>query len=286
MTRVWERACIVGTGLLGTSVGLAMRKHGLVKTILGFDKDPSQLAVALCKQAVDRVAATFEEAADGADLVVIGTPVSTIAENLIRASRIADQDALFIDVGSTKASLIARIEGEAFASRFVGCHPMSGSEKSGAEHGNADLFHRQVVLMSPTSVTVPQSIEQARQLWLAMGAQVVSMGAVEHDEMMAQVSHLPHLLASALAASTPAECLEFTGLGWADATRIASGNVALWEQIVHENRQPLLQAMQNFATIWQTWIDAVQSGHPDELIPLLELGKKSRDVVADRHSSR
>ncbi len=162
---------------------------------------------------------------------------------------------------------------------------MAGSDKSGVEHASANLFENRTVILTPTEKTDPSSLERAESFWKALGAKTLQLAPQEHDEAVAMVSHLPHLLAAALAGMTPENTLELAASGWSSTTRVAGGEPELWRQIVEENREPVLRALKNFATIWQQWIAAIEARDSVALQRLLESGKYIRDLVGSRHSS-
>jgi prephenate dehydrogenase len=271
---------------LGSSVGLALRDAELADERIGYDRDPNRSQGALRKRAIDSVAASLEEAADEADVLIFCVPVQHVVESVLAAGQQARETALLMDVGSTKRTICEQLESSPLAERFVGCHPMAGSERAGPEKARGGLFDEQTVIISPLPSTGSEYLSLARHFWLALGATTVDMAPVEHDEVMAQVSHLPHMLAAALAGSTDPDLLRFTATGWSDTTRIAAGEPELWEQIILENRLPLLQAMENFATIWARWTNVVRSGDSTDVHQLLAAGKQIRDLVANRNSSR
>ena len=281
----WQRVCIIGVGLLGGSIGMRLRRSTLAKEVVGFGRDRRKLDRAIELKAIDRGEETFELAAHAADLVIACTPVQQIPNSLLEASSFASSQALFTDVGSTKSSIVSALSSTPFSHRFVGSHPIAGSDKIGVEYANANLFENRLVIVTPANGTNRSSTESILDFWKQLGAQTLTMTAVEHDDSMAVTSHLPHVLASMLSLTTPKDRIELTGTGWSDTTRIAAGNPQLWRQILEENHGPVLRAMKNFATISGEWMAAMEAKDFDRVEQLLIAGKEIRDSVGNRHSS-
>jgi prephenate dehydrogenase len=164
---------------------------------------------------------------------------------------------------------------------FVGGHPIAGSEKNGPEAAAADLFDGRMVVMTPTERSDPAAVAAIEQFWQSLGATVLKMDPTAHDAIVARTSHLPHLVSSALANTTPtaAESQPLIGNGWADTTRIASGDPELWRQILLANRGPTLNALADFETVLKTWRRALEAGDGPLLLELLKEGKRRRDAV-------
>ena len=237
---------IVGVGLLGSSIGLAVKKRNLAYTVVGIDNCPKTLDTALRRGAVDLVTAELDclSEMDGA-LAIICTPVRVIIEYAERIATL-NRRVLISDVGSTKGNICGRLEQR--GCRFVGAHPIAGSEKSGPESGDGDLFQNRLTLLTPTASSHPQDVERLRTFWESLGSQVVCMEPNRHDEILAKTSHLPHVLAATLASLVESEEHPFCGTGFADMTRIAAGSPAVWTDIFLENKQPLLSALEHFGS--------------------------------------
>lgn len=281
----FRRVCIIGVGLLGGSIGLALKRRGMADQVVGTGRDRLRLEKAVNLGAIDCISTSTEEGARGADLVIACTPVQQIVESLREASLVTANHALLTDVGSTKSTIVRGMHESGPHRGFVGSHPMAGSDKSGVEHASAELFENRMVLLTPTEQTDANALGQIDVFWKRLGARTRQMAPENHDEAVALVSHLPHLLASALAGMTPEYLLELAAGGWSSTTRVAGGEPELWRQIVEENREPVLRALKNFATIWQQWISAIETNDSIALQRLLDSGKHIRDLVGSRHSS-
>ncbi len=275
----YNRVVIVGVGLLGGSIGMALRARGLAKEIVGVGRSGRLPQEAIGLGAVDRVETDIQGAARNADLAVVCTPVRLVAESAANCAAVMHGDGLITDVGSTKATIVQAVEQAGLGCMFCGSHPLAGSHKSGASHGSATLFENKLVVVTPTPKTPGQLAERTEEFWRSIGARTSRMSPIEHDEALARTSHLPHVVAAALAAVTPIELLPLVGTGWRDTTRIAQGSASLWRQILEENSVPVQHALENFACSIDQWLSALRSGDGDRLEKLLESGKATRDAL-------
>jgi prephenate dehydrogenase len=269
---------LVGVGLIGGSIGLAARRRGAAGHVIGCDRDWAALDHALAAGILDRACDEPVEAAREADLVVVCTPVDHIPAGLLAAAAACRPGTVLTDAGSTKAAIVAAVHGRLPPGvSFVGCHPLAGSEKNGPEHARAELFDGRLVVLTPTPETGEGPLALVRGFWEALGARVRLMEASEHDRALALTSHLPHLLASALAGTLPPDLYELTATGFADTTRLAAGNPALWTAIFQANRDGLLAALDLFEEGLNRFRGALSAGDAAALNALLQLGKTVRD---------
>jgi prephenate dehydrogenase len=269
---------VVGVGLIGGSIGLAARRRGIAGRVVGADRDATVRDHALAAGIVDEVWDDPAAAARGADLVVVCTPVDHIPAGILAAAAACRLGAVLTDVGSTKAAIVAAVRGRLPPGvGFVGSHPLAGSEKNGPEHARADLFDDRLVVLTPTPDCGEGPLAAVRDFWQALGARVRLMEATEHDRALALTSHLPHLLASGLAGTLPPDLYELTATGFADMTRLASGNPALWTAIFQANREGVLAALDLFDEALARFRQALAAGDAAALNALLQLGKTVRD---------
>jgi len=282
---VWQRVCIIGVGLLGGSIGLALKRKRLAKQVVGVGRNITKLETAIHRGAIDLATDDILVGAKDADLVIACTPVQSIVDSLCVAANVATSNAILTDVGSTKQSITRSAQGRLSPSQFIGSHPIAGGHHSGVEHAVGTLIDGALVVITPSDNTEPELVDRMSGFWESMGARICILSPKDHDEALAIASHLPHMVASALASATPAEILQFVGKGWMDSTRIAASNSQLWRQILEENHVPALQAMKNFATICGSWVEALENGDFDQIEQLLKAGKATREAVASRHSS-
>jgi prephenate dehydrogenase len=235
---------IIGVGLIGGSIGLALRSRRLAAEVVGVGRDPRTLEQAAREGAIDRGTTDMAAGVSDADVVVVCTPVSQIAQDAMRAAESARNDALVTDTGSSKRQIVEAVERHPrSAALFVGAHPLAGSEQRGVVHARAGLFDGRVCVLTPTLRTRLDRIQRALAFWTALGCRVLEMGPSEHDEIVAYTSHLPHALASALAATVPVEWLPLAAGAYRDGTRVAAADTGLWTAIFRENRGPLLKAL-------------------------------------------
>jgi prephenate dehydrogenase len=276
----FDRVVIVGVGLLGGSIGLALRNRKLAETIVGVGRDASSLDKALELGAITESDTDVLRACADAELAIICTPVQQIAE-FARACKPAMRPAgLITDVGSTKGTICTQMQ-ESGGDTFCGSHPLAGSDKSGVAFADVNLFDGKLTIVTPTDNTPTALIERTEALWRALGSRTIRMSPAEHDRAIAKTSHLPHLVAATLAGITPTELLPLAASGWCDTTRVASGNVELWRQIISENRGPVLEAMRGFASSLDSWIETIERLDDAALTQLLQTGKQQRDSVGN-----
>jgi prephenate dehydrogenase len=286
MMTTFNRLAIVGVGLIGGSVGLAARSRKVAKTVVGAGSRPATLAAAHKLGAITEIAGDLKSAVGGADLVVVCAPVGHIAQQVRQIAPLCQRGTLITDAGSVKAEIVREIEQAAAGDpawgrdvRFVGSHPLAGNEKQGPQHASAELFAGRTVIITPTPTTRGEDRKTLADFWTSLGAQVLEMSPDEHDLALAATSHLPHLVASAIACSTPTGYVTLTASGWQDTTRIAAGDPLLWRQIMLANRTHLLASLDRFATLLAQWRQALDSGDAVALERLLTEGKRIRDAV-------
>jgi prephenate dehydrogenase len=278
---VLEGIAIVGLGLIGGSVGLAARKRELAKKVIGIGRSSEKLAEAMRLGAIDQFSLDSSAIAE-CDLVVVCTPVGRIAQDVRCGSRAAKPGTLFIDAGSTKGLLCREFDEEPLDDcDFVGCHPLAGSQKSGVAAARDDLFENRLTIITPLALTNRKAVEGAKAFWSALGSRVVEMDPLEHDQILAMTSHLPHLLASAMAMTTPQDWLPYSAGGWRDHTRIAAGEPENWTQIFLANREMLLHSLSLVERNVSEFRAAIEAQDGAALLQLLRKGKEHRDALGD-----
>jgi prephenate dehydrogenase len=273
---------IVGVGLIGGSIALGARARRVAERIIGVEVDPLTRDFVRDRCSLDECLGDVAAAARQADAIVVCTPVDQIADQVARVAAVSSTTALVTDVGSTKGQIVRELAGRLKpACRYVGSHPLSGSEKQGAGFAHGELLRDKVVVLTPTEQTSPEAVEQARHLWLAMGARVTLMSPAAHDEALALTSHLPHLLAAALAGILPAELRGLTAGGFRDTTRVAGGEPELWTGILLHNREAVLEAVKKLESNISHFRAALETGDRPALDALLALGKRNRDALGN-----
>ena len=278
----WDTVAIIGVGLIGGSIGLALRRGGLASKIIGIGRRTSSLRAAKKCGAVDATTTNIQRGVRDADLVVVCTPVGQIIEHVQQAAESCPDECLITDAGSTKSRIVAALETSLPKnSTFVGSHPMTGSEKTGPLSAREDLFDNRLVIVTPTRRTKQKSIEEVEVFWQSLGADVRRMLPKAHDGAIAIVSHLPHLVASALAGATPEQLLPLAATGWRDTTRVASGDVELWRDILGQNKDNVLESLGVFEKWLARFRKALESNDQTRVAKLLQAGKQNRDAVGN-----
>jgi prephenate dehydrogenase len=273
---------IVGVGLIGGSIGLAARRRGLADRVIGAGRQAATLERARQLGAIDEACPDLVEAVRQAEVAVFCTPVTLIAEQVLAAAPGCAPGTLLTDAGSTKAAIVGALDGKLPSGvSFVGSHPLAGSEKRGPEHADADLFQGRVTVVTPGPRSDQAAVERAIAFWQALGSRVVLMEPEEHDRALALTSHLPHLLASALAGVLPPELRQLAATGFRDTTRIAAGDPSLWTGIFLQNRAALLEALEELQGQLIEFQKALMTGDQPATDALLARGKRSRDALGN-----
>ena len=284
MTIRWKTVAIIGVGMIGGSIGRALLQRKLAERVIGVGRRKASLAAARNLGCVTETTTSIAQGVADAELVVVCTPVELIPRQLAEAAQHAPAGTLLTDVGSTKAALVAEAESLLRARNagplpFVGSHPIAGSERTGADAARGDLFVGRTVVVTPTAATDTAAAARIEEFWQSLAALTVRMTPEEHDAALARTSHLPHLVATALAAATPEDLLPLTAGGWCDATRVAAGDPELWRQILAANSVHALKALADFETVIFRLRKALEAGDGPGLAEILREGKIRRDAV-------
>lgn len=254
----FERVAILGIGLIGGSFALALKKRGLARHIVGVARREATLRLALDLSACDEATSDAEEAAKGADLVFLASPVGALPALCAQIAPHLAPGCLVTDGGSTKARVVEGCEPLFERAHFIGGHPMAGGSESGPGAARADLFEGATWVLTPTPRTEPKALGSLRELVLELGARPIEMAPLLHDELLAVSSHLPHLTASALvqmflrSKQSAPQIEQLVAGGWRDSTRIAAGNAEMWRDICLDNAPSIEAALDEFARELQT----------------------------------
>lgn len=251
-----NKLVIIGVGLIGGSFALALRKAGLVRHITGLGRSKENLQHALELGILDEATDNYSQALEKADLVLIATPVGQTARILGQINPNLEPQTIISDVGSTKQDVIAAAHSliPGHFQNFVPAHPIAGAELSGATAANVDLFRNKNVILTPSDETDTSAIECIKKLWQGCGARISLMQPYQHDEVLAMMSHLPHILAFALMNHMLLTCTEensddflnSVGGGFRDFARIAGSSPEMWKDICLANRKLLLKQINNY----------------------------------------
>jgi prephenate dehydrogenase len=240
---------LVGVGLIGGSLGLALKTRRLARQVVGVERTQDRLQAALSYEAIDTGTTSLGEAAQDADIIVLCTTVGHILEILPQVLAAAKDGAVVTDVGSTKGAIVRQAGS---AASFVGGHPMAGSEQTGVEAATPYLFEEATWAITPSASSDPHAVQLVQRLAQSVGATTLLLSPDAHDAMLAVTSHLPHVLASALmrqAGQTQSrypQTQNLTAGSFADGTRVAASSPEIWRDVCLSNRDALLQALQAF----------------------------------------
>lgn len=279
---MFQQITILGPGLLGGSLALALKKQGLCQRVHAWSRRAETRAQAMQTDWCDAVFDQAEKACVDSDLVVICTPVETIVPLLEQVAASLASGALVTDVGSTKSLICHLARGVSGDFHFIGSHPMAGSERAGMAHASSELFEGAACILTPLDDAVDTEIARLQQLWEAVGMHVVTATPEKHDEIVAHISHLPHLLASSLCsylADKEPDWKQLAGGGLRDTTRVAAGDPGLWQQILVQNREEVLRAIDGFENELHAMKTALLDKDTPAVLKKLTRGKNYRDQL-------
>jgi prephenate dehydrogenase len=248
-----RKLVLLGTGLIGGSFALALKRANLVEEVVGVGRSLENLLQAKSLGVIDTVCQDAAQAVEGADFVFLGTPVGQMGRLMQQIAPHLAADCLISDGGSTKQDVCALYR-EFLPNQLSMCvpgHPIAGSDRSGSAAASGSLYEGRRVVLTPLPETAAAAVERTRALWLACGAKVFEMPAAEHDGIFAAVSHLPHLLAFAyvntvLDQPNPEVCLDFAATGFRDFTRIAGSHPEMWRDIARANKAAILEDLRQY----------------------------------------
>ncbi len=261
------RIAVLGVGLIGGSIGLAARRR-LDAEVVGFGRSPERLQRAVELGAIDRGAGSLAEACEGADLVFCCAPVAALPEQAREALAAAGQETAITDVGSTKGELVAAVGED---ERFIGGHPLAGAETAGVENAREDLFEGARWYLTPTEGSSGLLYDRLQRALSALGARPQAIDPAGHDRLMATVSHLPHVLANALASegaeslTQDSERLPDVGPSFRDATRVAGSNPAIWADIFASTREAVAESVDSVAARLSQAAELIRGGNREAL---------------------
>jgi prephenate dehydrogenase len=277
---------IIGVGLLGASIGLAIKARWPKVHVAGVGRRKESLQEAMRLGAIDSAHLQSSEPAAASDMIILATPVGAFASHLQAIAGTLQRGAIVTDVGSTKAGVVRiarRILGK--SAPFVGSHPMAGSEQRGPSHARADLLVGATCILTPVRDTSPVALNRVERFWRALGARTVRMSPQAHDRAVAAVSHLPHALAALLTTLPRKADLEVAAGGFADSTRMAGGDVEMWRDIFLTNRRWVLAAIDAFDENLMRLRDLVETGDAKGIERFLSAAKTRREAWGARRNN-
>jgi prephenate dehydrogenase len=279
----FDRITIVGVGLLGGSLGLAIKATSPAAHLVGVGHRESSLAEALAAGVVDSVTLDAAQGARDSSLVILCTSVNRFAPLLEKIAPVLKPSAIVTDVGSTKGQVVRQAErilrGRA---AFVGSHPIAGSEQRGVAFARTDLYTDKTCILTPTRRTNANALRQVEAFWQRLGMRTVRLSPLRHDKALAAVSHLPHAAASILVNMQAAGDLDLAGTGFLDVTRVASGDADMWRDIFLSNAPALRRAVQRFGKQLEQLASALEARDAAAIQRLLARGQQRRAVMLER----
>jgi prephenate dehydrogenase len=277
----FHQVSIIGVGLLGGSLGLALKRRHLAETVVGIGHRDATLRVAQERGAVDRWTLDMAEGVAGSDLVVLATPVGLFGRLIEQAKAALADGCIVTDVGSTKRAVLEAVLPHIPEScRFVGSHPLAGSEARSIDAATDDLYDGAMVLVCPTDRSDEEAVARIEQLWQAVGSRTRRIDPEVHDRLLAETSHVPHLVASALVEALGDASGDLVATGFLDTTRIASGDPAMWRDIFVTNRDEVLRAIERVEAVLAEARSALSAGDAEAIEALLRRAKRRRDDLA------
>jgi prephenate dehydrogenase len=280
----WQKISLIGVGLLGGSLGLAIRQRRLAGRVEGYVRRAASVAECQRLGVVDAATLDLRAAVTDADLIILCTPIGQMREVSARMASSVRPGAIVTDVGSVKASVIQELE-PLFAgvgAHFVGSHPMAGAEKMGVGAAQPELFAEAICAITPTMNSNPQAVGKVVEFWQAIGAIPLKLSAELHDDLVSRSSHLPHVLAAELANYVlspvhPKEQAMLCANGFRDTTRIASSSPEMWRDICLANRKNLARVLGVLVEDLHEFQHALETGDDKAIAEFFETAKERRD---------
>ena len=281
-----DKLAIIGVGLIGSSLSLALKQSGAVGQVIGFGRNQKNLARGVELGVLDEFADSIEAAVSAADVVVVAVPLGAMRQVFSELKPAVKKGAIITDVGSAKGSVVAAARDElgTLFSRFVPAHPIAGTEKSGVEAGFSTLYQNRRVIITPVAQTDQDAIAVIDEMWRHCGAVIEYLSVEHHDKVLAATSHLPHMLAYALVhqlsyLNDHEEIFRYASGGFRDFTRIASSDPVMWRDVCISNSDALVSLIEQYQQELDRVKSAISAGDADELLKLFGRAKSERDSL-------
>ena len=289
MNHSFEKVCIVGLGLIGGSVGLAIKRSNISNQITGYARSNSTLERAIELGLVDKVEDNLKDAVNDCDLVILATPLSAFKKLVEEMSPFLKKNCIITDTGSAKLSVIEDLSGILPSNvEFVPGHPIAGTEESGPDAGFAELFDNRWCILTPTDDNSSHAVDLVREFWESIGSKVEIMDPLHHDKVLAITSHIPHLIAfnivgtaNNLANVTEKEVVKYSAGGFRDFTRIAASDPKMWSDIFTYNSEAVLEMLELFSNDLAKLKSAVIKKDSDLLFSNFEKTREVRKNIID-----
>jgi prephenate dehydrogenase len=274
--RLFNKVAIIGTGLIGGSMALAIKKKCLAHQIIGVSRHKNTLIWGKKSHLIDKGSQDLSIIKD-ADLVVLATPVNTILKLAGIILKFIRKASIVTDVGSTKCEIVSKLS--KIFPNYVGSHPLAGSEKRGLVNASTDIFKNSLCILTPAENTSPKALKKIKNLWNRLGARVIFLSPDTHDRILSFVSHLPHVIAFSLIDIVPDKYLKFGATGLKDTTRIALSDSRLWVDILLSNRENMLKSIEHFENNLSRIKSAINKRDERTLIKILKKAKGKREIL-------
>jgi prephenate dehydrogenase len=277
-----NKITIIGVGLIGGSLALALKERNLAKVVFGYGRDQSRLEEAQKSNVIDAFSTNIKEAIDEANIIVIATPVGTFKDILHQIEPLISSNVIITDVGSTKSDIVNIVNDvlKDNSSCFIPAHPIAGKERSGFEVSDSKLYDGKKVIITPQETNSPESIDVIDQMWKNVGADVDFMSAESHDNLLGMTSHLPHMLAFSLVnylVDQNPNASIYAGGGFKDFSRIASGDAVMWRDICLQNKNQIMNHLKGYQSTLDDLLEAINDEDSEKLGQLFTTAKKTRD---------
>lgn len=277
--KLFNKVAIVGVGLIGGSLGLAIKKRRLADRVIGISRKAKTLKIAKKLKAIDEGYQDIGEVA-GSDLVILCAPVKAIIKLFSGIAPFVSCGAIITDVGSTKAEIVNAAQmALPKDTDFIGAHPLAGSEKKGANYALADMFCGSLCILTPVKHNKKQNVRKLKLFWERLGARIKVLAPPAHDKMLSFTSHLPHLAAFGLIDAVPGACLSYGASGLKDITRIAASDPVLWTEIFLTNKRNVLQSVKSFQKRLSDFSALIRSGDYPALKKKIQNAKSRREKL-------
>lgn len=242
-----NKITIIGVGLIGGSMGLAIKAKGLARKVVGVGHRKSSIDRAVRLRTVDEGTLNLAKGVEDADIVVLATPILSMVKLVKKIAPHLKRGCIVTDVGSTKRRITQEMDKLVPKGvNFIGGHPMAGSEKRGVDQARRGLFKDSICILTKTKVTKESSLRAIKDLWLALGAKIIILSPEVHDRVISEISHLPHMVIFSMLNSIDKKSLVFASTGLYDATRIASSDAKIWRDIAVSNKIEILKSISRF----------------------------------------
>lgn len=286
---MFDTLTIIGPGLLGASIGMASRKHSLAKKIQVWIRNEEKYTQCINEKWCDNAHTSIINSVEDSDLIILCTPVDTIIPLLKEILPHLKRNAVVTDIGSVKGSICKQADLLVHSSHqlFIGSHPMAGSEKTGMKYASETLLEGSPCILCPTKQSDPNALKKVKKFWESLKMKTVSMNPSLHDSTVAQISHLPHVVASLLSASlsgTPKDSFAFAGGGLKDTTRVAGGSPILWQTIIEQNSKEILQSLEKFEEVVKVFKHNLETNDYSAISEILIKGQNVRKNIENAES--